>query len=222
MPLFSRRKRILNMTFAERIKSARKQAGLTQKSLAECVNISQTAIHKLEAGNSSSSRRTVDIALACGVDPVWLHTGKGNMDASGLRAEKTIPTGAIPLISWPEAKESCNQEGDSLVPVLENILFWIPVAAKYGDRIFSLRVSDDSMEPEFAEGDVIVVDPTLEAEHNGYVVALMDSGMPTFKQLIIMGNKMYLKPLNQRYPLLEIQGELLICGVVVSKYKSYL
>ncbi|MBF0140978.1 MAG: helix-turn-helix transcriptional regulator, partial [Magnetococcales bacterium] len=67
----------MNDTFAERIRLARKHAGLTQKELADKTGISQTAVHKLECGRSASSRRSVSIALTCGVDPIWLDTGLG-------------------------------------------------------------------------------------------------------------------------------------------------
>lgn len=78
------------------------------------------------------------------------------------------------------------------------------------------------MEPEFYEGEVIVIDPTRAASHNDFSVVRVDGGPVTLKQLILMGRKKYLKPLNQRYPVVEVHGELITCGVVVSKYKAYL
>ncbi|MBF0154512.1 MAG: helix-turn-helix transcriptional regulator [Magnetococcales bacterium] len=71
------------MTFGERIVTAHKQAKLTQKELADRVGISQTAVHKLECSRSKSSRRTMTIALTCGVDPIWLETGQGEMALVG-------------------------------------------------------------------------------------------------------------------------------------------
>ena len=220
------------MTFADRVKAARKHAGLTQKELADQVGVSQTAMHKLEVGRSRSSRCTVSISLACGVDPVWLDTGRGAMALQGGVAwmdrahnePDRIPyIGRIPLISWQEVGQYCNRQALPLDHDPDRIQFWVPVAAKNGDRVFALTVSDDSMEPDFIEGEAIIVDPTLEPEHNQYVVAQMATGgMATFKQLLVMGNKRYLKPVNQRYPLMEIDGELLVCGIVVSKYKEYL
>ncbi|MBF0339742.1 MAG: helix-turn-helix transcriptional regulator [Magnetococcales bacterium] len=70
-------------TLSDRVQAARKFAGLTQKQLADRVEISQTAVHKLECGRSRSSRRTVSIALTCGVDPIWLDTGRGEMSLGG-------------------------------------------------------------------------------------------------------------------------------------------
>ncbi|MEO5362917.1 MAG: XRE family transcriptional regulator [Magnetococcus sp. DMHC-8] len=224
------------MTLAERIHVARKQAGLTQKELADQVGVSQTAIHKLEGGSSRSSRRTVAIALACGVDPIWLDTGRGNSSLFGTRLE-THPTEStpvtqsgefhrpavfarLPLISWEELGRSCTESGASFHP--QAVEAWIPVAPRSSERSFALRVRDDSMKPEFLEGEMIIVDPTLPGRHNQFVIArVADDGMATFKQLIMIGSHTYLKPLNDRYPLVDVQGSIHICGVIVGKYRAY-
>ncbi|MBF0192072.1 MAG: helix-turn-helix transcriptional regulator [Magnetococcales bacterium] len=65
--------------FAYRFRAARLHANLTQQALAIKVGVSQAAIHKLESGHFKSSRKTVDIAMACQVNPVWLATGEGEM-----------------------------------------------------------------------------------------------------------------------------------------------
>ncbi|MEO5340529.1 MAG: helix-turn-helix domain-containing protein [Magnetococcus sp. MYC-9] len=224
------------MTLSERIQTARKQAKLTQKELADRVNISQTAVHKLECGRSKSSRRTVAIALACGVDPIWLDTGRGEMSLIGAtpgmnHAEftKAAEDGEIyrapifarlPLISWEDASRSCEEPADSFHPT--TVEAWIPVAPRSSDRTYALRVPDDSMEPEFHEGEIIIVDPMLPGKHNQFLVARMEGdSLATFKQLIVVGNRTYLKPLNSRYPLIDIQGAIRVCGVVVGKYKEY-
>ena len=226
------------MTLSERIQMARKQAKLTQKELADRVGISQTAVHKLECGRSRSSRRTVSIALTCGVDPIWLDTGLGEMSLVGAipgmdqnALAKAAEEGEIyrapifarlPLISWEEANQYCSdrETTESFHP--REVEFWIPVAPRSSDRSFALRVPDDSMQPEFQEGEIIIVDPTLQGKHNQFLVARMeDDDAATFKQLIIVGNRQYLKPLNSRYPLIDVHGTLHTCGVVVSKYKEY-
>ncbi|MBF0183709.1 MAG: LexA family transcriptional regulator [Magnetococcales bacterium] len=219
----------------ERINLARKQARLTQKELADRIHVSQTAIHKLECGRSKSSRRTVAIALTCGVDPIWLDTGRGEMSLHGASAglstadpNKMVEGGELyryplfarlPLIAWENVGGSCNQSIESFHAKAEA---WLPIAPRSSDKSFALRVPDDSMAPEFQEGEVIIVDPTLPGKHNQFVIAqLEDESVATFKQLTIIGSQVFLKPLNTRYPLLDVQEKIKICGVIVSKYKEY-
>ncbi len=128
--------------------------------------------------------------------------------------------GKVPLISWVQAghwQEIVDnyQPGDG-----EEM---VPIATKVGPHAFALRVRGDSMEPEFVEGDMIVVDPDRQAENKSFVIVRLDDAQEaTFKQLIIDGSNRYLKPLNPRYPIMDINGkEANICGVVVSKIKIY-
>lgn len=224
----------MTSNLSDRIQQARKHAGLTQKELADKVGISQTAVHKLECGRSRSSRRTVAIALTCGVDPIWLDNGRGDMALSGavpyspenhgVREDgepyRTYPLIArIPLISWDELAKYCGQPAESFDPEVSS---WIPVAPRASDRSFALKVPDDSMEPEFTEGEVIIIDPTRKGSHNQFLVAREGQNRPTFKQLILHGDQSYLKPLNSRYPLIEVKTEIQVCGVVVCKYKEYI
>lgn len=218
-------------TLSERIQQARKHAGLTQKELADKVGISQTAVHKLECGRSRSSRRTVAIALTCGVDPIWLDNGRGEMALPGAlpgswgvkdggEPYRAFPLIArIPLISWNDVGKYCGQPDELFEPEIES---WIPVAPRASERSFALKVPDDSMEPEFTEGEIIVVDPTQKGGHNQFLVArLGNDERPTFKQLILHGTQQYLKPLNSRYPLIEVRDGITVCGVTVCKFKEY-
>lgn len=215
------------MTFANRVKTARKHAKLTQKELADRLGLSQTAVHKLESGFSASSRKTVGIALTCGVDPIWLQNGDGTMTLHGYAPETTDQDDATqymsqmartPLISWQEMEQACPFD----TPNPENIQSWVPVVVKNNNNAnaFALQVPDDSMEPKFSEGETLLLVPSREVRHGAFVVARTGETI-TFKQLIIMGSKKYLKPVNQRYPLVEVQEEIAICGIVVSKYKDY-
>lgn len=96
-----------------------------------------------------------------------------------------------------------------------------------GSEPFALRVLGDSMEPEFKEGDVIVVEPGATAENGAYVVAL-HADEYVFRRLVFRRGKCYLEPLNQRYSPTEIRLSM-VKGRVVSKsngrgrqIKSYL
>lgn len=67
------------MEFKDRLKAARRHSKLTQIELATAVGISQTSITDLERGKSQSTSYVAEIAGACGVNPLWLATGKGEM-----------------------------------------------------------------------------------------------------------------------------------------------
>ncbi|RMD70583.1 MAG: S24 family peptidase [Gammaproteobacteria bacterium] len=85
---------------------------------------------------------------------------------------------------------------------------------------FALRVLGDSMLPEFEEGCIIIVEPSGVLESGCYVVA-QHNGEYIFRQLIIEGDRWFLKPLNERYPTLEIPGIGAIKGRVIQKAGKY-
>ena len=63
---------------------------------------------------------------------------------------------------------------------------------------YALQVIDDSMEPEFKKGCLIIIDPSGLAVHGAYVIALVENGY-IFRQLSIEGGRYYLQPLNEAY-----------------------
>jgi SOS-response transcriptional repressor LexA len=76
------------------------------------------------------------------------------------------------------------------------------------------------MEPKFHEGELIFVDPNVEAVNGKFVVVqLNDSNEATFKQLVIEDDRQYLKALNPNWPdpIIKLSADARICGVVVFK-----
>ena len=93
---------------------------------------------------------------------------------------------------------------------------------------YALRVLGDSMEPEFTQGEVIVVEPNTGHEDGAYVVALHENQY-IFRQLSLIDSQWYLKPLNSAYPTLQINEPDSVKGRIISKssakgrkIKSYL
>lgn len=81
----------------DRMKQARKHAGLTQKDLAAAVGVSQPVISQLESGENLQSVHLLKIAHACRVNPAWLAEGVGEM----VDAQAGTPPAADPA----EAKQ---------------------------------------------------------------------------------------------------------------------
>lgn len=81
---------------------------------------------------------------------------------------------------------------------------------------FALMVLGDSMLPEFAEGEIVVVEPEGLARDGSYVVADHD-GEPILRQLVRREGGWWLHPLNPRYPDAALAGLEAVRGVVIQK-----
>jgi SOS-response transcriptional repressor LexA len=85
---------------------------------------------------------------------------------------------------------------------------------------YALMVLGDSMQPEFEEGEIIVVEPEGVAKDGSYVVAWANEEY-IFRQLVRHDDGWMLKPLNPLYPNLPVDGDLkaTVKGVVIMKKK---
>lgn len=84
-------------------------------------------------------------------------------------------------------------------------------------ELFALRVLDDSMEPEFAKGCVIIIDPSGVVQNGSFVLAKLDGDDMIFRQLLVQDDRYYLKPMRSSYDTLEIPGLHAIAGVIVQR-----
>lgn len=103
-----------------------------------------------------------------------------------------------------------------------------PVPAGASAHSFWMRVKGDSMvspipaADSFPPGTLVHVEPEMQWEYGDYVVAkLDDSEEATFKQIVEDAGKKYLKPLNNAYGLIAINGNCRIVGKV-TEYKRKL
>lgn len=81
---------------------------------------------------------------------------------------------------------------------------------------FALQVHGDSMEPEFKDGCVIIIEPGGFIENECFVVAQNSDGL-IFRQLIIEDERYILRPLNPAYDEEEIEGMSKITGRVTQQ-----
>lgn len=88
---------------------------------------------------------------------------------------------------------------------------------------FALQVIDDSMEPEFAAGCVIVIDPSGVLKDGAFVFAKDNKDEYIFRRLRIVEGKYYLEPLNPAYDTIGINAAQ-VEGIVTQragKRRSY-
>ena len=85
---------------------------------------------------------------------------------------------------------------------------------------FGTHVPDDSMEPEFFEGDLLMIDPQAVPENKDFVLAFFD-GKFHVRQYFFDQDKIELRPCSSNYPTIQKhRNEFSICGVVVNKVQK--
>lgn len=82
---------------------------------------------------------------------------------------------------------------------------------------YALMVLGDSMLPEFAEGEIIVIEPEGIARDGSYVIAWANEEY-IFRQLVQHDDGWMLKPLNPTYPNIPVDDlKATIKGVIILK-----
>jgi len=119
-------------------------------------------------------------------------------------------SGRVPLVSWVQAGDWAHA-ADLLSP--GEAFEWIDTTVTVQAHTFALRVTGDSMEPDFPAGMILVVEPEMDAQPGDFVIVKNGDDEATFKQLVRDGADLYLKPLNPRYPIKPL-GRSKIVGVV--------
>ena len=93
---------------------------------------------------------------------------------------------------------------------------------KNGDATFYAKVSGDSMiNAGLSDGDLIVIDRSLNPEHNKIAVCFIDGDF-TVKRIIKKGADLFLKAENKNYDSIKIdeENQLQIWGIVTYVIKS--
>lgn len=202
-------------TLAARVKLGRARRELTQQQLADESGVKQSDISKMENGKILRTTAIPALARALRCNPHWLDTGKGEpeWDNQSNTATGPVVRGMVPLISWVQA----GQWGD----IVDNFQpgdadEWIPTTANVAVTAFALRIRGDSMAPKVPDGSIVIFDPDRDY-HHGSLVLVKRTGdeTATFKQLWYDGSTAYLKPLNDRYPMLDMPANSKIIAVAV-------
>ena len=188
------------------LRKKRGEAELSLREASRLAHVSHTHIMDIEEGKRSPTfDKVMNILKAYRADVLEFLRETGYLPKN---AEPTA-TGTmrrIPVVSWVTAGKWA-ETGESLHS--EDPIEWIASDIK-GKNTFALRVKDDSMEPEFKEGDLLIVSPAAKAGNGDYVVAKNSEEAATFRQFKRYDNTRILHPLNGKYE-----------DIVMSKSRGY-
>lgn len=206
-------------------------ASLTQRSFVDA-SVRAVPWIPLDPSTIKGKRRepSIDMILAIlgelGLKNINIGTNGTIVDGHQNTELVPIPASAIrmvPLISWVQAGGFCTTEQPEL-PADDYEAYACP-NPKAGPRTFALKVRGDSMTNaigggrSYPEGTIIFVDPDHPASAGQRVVACLEDGGCTFKELAEneMGRQ-YLRAINPRYTISDHDHPAKICGVVIGSY----
>lgn len=172
---------IAAMTLADRIRTARRAAGLSQAQLGKAVGISRAAISLWESGDTKNLKgaNLLKAARALGVSPDWLETGKGEM-APALQEVPVPALSQIPIVGTTQAGPDAHWEelgfpvgyGDEYVDM-----------PRHGPNTYALRVRGGSMGQRIRDGEAVVVTPERKPMASDEVVVKTKDGQVMVKEL---------------------------------------
>jgi len=162
------------MTIGERIKMLREEMGITQSQLAEKVNTTKQTIYKYENNiiTNIPSDKIEIISNFFGISPAILMGWDENNDKQKVKGVR------IPVLGYVRAG----------IPIdaIEEIIGWeeiTPELAATGE-FFCLEIKGDSMTPQIADGDIVVVRQQPDVESGEVGIVIVNGDEATCKKII--------------------------------------
>lgn len=125
---------------------------MTQVEVANSAGVSQQSIESIESGRTRKPRNVpFDLAKALKCSPDWLLNGK-NMVPLAEISTRRIPV----VLSYVQAGELT--EARDVTDLTEDFEY-VLADSDVPETCFALRIDGDSMQPEFKEGDIVIIDP---------------------------------------------------------------
>ena len=184
------------MTFGAKLRSARRDAGLTQKELAAKIGAKHNSVSNWENDQNKPGPDTIELLCAIlGVSPNYFFNGP-NIDS---------PSNILPL---PRTRK---------IPLLGDIACGEPIFAEenYNGEVdtpdnihadFALRCKGDSMiGARIQDGDLVFIRKQEDVD-NGEIAAVLVEDEATLKRVYKYPDKVVLNPENPKYPPLVYAG----------------
>lgn len=183
-------------TFQNRLKKAMEIRGIKQVDLVEKTGLDKTLINKYLAGISRARQQKLTLlADTLNVNEVWLIGYDAPMDRD-LTIGTNLATNSAVVFVYGSIPAGIPME------CIEDILDTeeIPVdMLKGGKQYFGLKVRGNSMEPEYLDGDTLILEKADDCESGDDCVVMVNGDDGTFKRVFKNENGIILQPLNPSY-----------------------
>ena len=212
---------MLEDTFANRLKTIMRLKGVKASQLSLKTKISESQISHWINGTYKAKQDSLTVlANFFDVSEAWLMgfavpMSRADDDDHGsddniIYEEIKTPIVKIPILG-------CVPAG---IPIeaIEDILGYEDIPSqlvKNGDRYFALRVSGDSMYPEYQTNDIVIVKQQPDCNSGDDCIVLVNGYDATLKRIIKDDDGIKLKPLNNDYETKKYTSEEIINKPVV-------
>jgi phage repressor protein C with HTH and peptisase S24 domain len=236
----------IGMSIGSRVKQARKQAKMTQIELAAKSGLKQSTISDLEVGKSQGTTNLASLAVALGVNALWLEKGRGPMrptDGPDADVFELVP-GAMRVHAAGANDASLTQIMKVKLKVQAGITGfqtepehydgetqgvptkWVLREGLSQEALLAIVVKGESMEPALYEGDVIVVNTRDTKLVDGAVYIVNYEGEAVVKRMIRDAGQWWLASDNadqRKYHKKQCKGaECIVIGRVVRKESTHI
>jgi len=202
------------MSLSERLKSERNKRGLSQKELAERLEMNLRTYASYERGERDIS--TAVLLKICNTLNISSDILLGN-NITPYTPEKMVP---VPVVGRVAAGYTCLAETD-----IQSYELVSPEILNDGYDYVYLKVIGDSMEPLLLEGDMVLVRIQESVDSGDYAVVIVDEEDGVVKQLDFDGNKVKLISQNPYYPPRIFSGKekkrIRIFGKVIESKRKF-
>lgn len=174
----------------ENLKYLLKQEGISENELSRRLGLAQQAINRIISGTNQNPKISTLMPIA-NYFSVPLHDFIESQINSNLKKIKDEQLHKIPYIDFREVK--CLGVEEAIL----NTEKYISVDLSSQKKYFATSMYDDSMEPKFPKGTILVFEKTEVAVSGDFCLLKGDNNHYMFRQVIINSmDKKYIKCLN--------------------------
>lgn len=193
--------------------------GISEADLCRETKISQATLWRLLNGDTDPRASTLNaIAQYFEISVDQLLGNQPIMKSASGTASQSSQS-YLPVFSLAKNTELVKML-DKAIP--SNWSKWIDVEPSIKKNCFAVEVAGDSMWPDFIEGTLIIVDPTLNPKHRNYVLCQLNkTNEIVFRQYIEEQDEKFLKPINYAYKTIPLQKKDNILGVIIQSRNTF-
>ncbi len=196
-------------------------SNVTEQELSDHTGVAQSTINRILNGQTGNPRGVslrpiadffeVTVSQLIGTEPIDFLKISDNslLEKVGLKKVAVIPFDRI---------SNLGKFSDTKVnyPNQEMVL----VETKESDRVFATLIVDNSMQPEFDAGTIVIVNQSIKPSDGSYVLIRIQNQL-LIRELSVVGKKTYAQ-INQKSKSLQAINSEEILGVIIESRKSFI